>query len=132
MWETRLQKTQRVEPGGSVHRVHDLTSTGPLQKHGQLMPQRGTLPNQVPAGTTICLGNLNGIRVPSLHLYKSMPNHRKSPVVLAGLGFEEVASARLARLLVVAITGEATDWPSCDSPTASGSHPTDGRGKPAL
>ena len=44
----------------------------------------------------------------------------------------EVASAWLAPLLVVAITDEATDWPSCNSPTASGSHPTNGHGKPAL
>jgi hypothetical protein len=34
--------------------------------------------------------------------------------------------------LVVAITDAASDRPSCNSPTASGSHPTNDRGKPAL
>jgi hypothetical protein len=41
----------------------------------------------------------------------------------------EVASAWLAPLLVVAITDDATDGPSCNSPTASGAHPTNGHGK---
>src|SRR6516165_6436412 len=41
----------------------------------------------------------------------------------------EVASARLAPLLVLAITDEATHRPSSNSPTASGAHPTNGRGK---
>jgi hypothetical protein len=40
----------------------------------------------------------------------------------------EVASAWLAPLLVLAITDEATGRPSCNSPTASGAHPTNGRG----
>ena len=44
----------------------------------------------------------------------------------------EVASAWLAPLLVLAITDEATDRPSSNSPTASGAHPTNGRGKQTL
>jgi hypothetical protein len=44
----------------------------------------------------------------------------------------EVASAWLAPLLVLAITDEAMDRPSSNSPTASGAHPTDGRGKQTL
>jgi hypothetical protein len=59
------------------------------------MAQRNALPAQIPAGTTICLGSLNGIVAQSIHLCQPsqpMPNRQKSLVILAGLGFEEAQS----------------------------------------
>jgi hypothetical protein len=45
----------------------------------------------------------------------------------------EVASSRLACLLVVAVTSAAgKGWPSPDSPRTSGAHPTDNHRKSAL
>jgi hypothetical protein len=62
------------------------------------MPQRNALLDQTPAGTTICLGSLNGIVAQSIHLYQPMPNRQKSLVILAGLGFEEAQSLSSAFL----------------------------------
>lgn len=56
------------------------------------MPQRNALLDQTRAGTTICLGSLNGIVAQSIHLCQPMPNRQKSLVILAGLGFEEAQS----------------------------------------
>jgi hypothetical protein len=49
-------------------------------KHGQLMPQRNALPNQIAAGRKICPIGLNGIKIPFCELHPQPTKIAKLPV----------------------------------------------------